>query len=164
MDKSRDEIDHTIANLFKEPPEGESCSLPMPRFGKTPASAQVAQSLPDAGGTGHENFRLSWVDEEELGVRVFITAGQGPQGMEILVSVEGVRPDLLGHGVSVALLSEKGRESRGMTVHFDQRTTDQRGCTGKGSFGSVDALRKLLGDKVLLDVFVFVYPDQRATA
>jgi hypothetical protein len=58
MDKSRSETD-PLANLFKAIPEGEGCSLPMPRFGKTPASAHMAQSLPDAGGNGHETFRLS---------------------------------------------------------------------------------------------------------
>jgi hypothetical protein len=160
MDQVRRDTDKALDLFLELLPEVEACSLPMPRFGKTPPSAQQTQSLPAAGGSanGDAAFSLSWVDEEELGIRVFVTAERGSGGVEIVAFVEGVRPDLLGQAVHVSLWSDEKRTSAGLTVSLDQPAEGQRGCTGRKSFGSVDELRRRLGDKVCLDLFLVEYP------
>jgi hypothetical protein len=158
MDKSRS--DQAALDLFRDlMPAEEACSLPMPRFSKTPMSA--LQSLPE---NGDSPFSLSWADEQELGIRVVVTAEQGPRGTEIITSAEGVRPDLLGHAVSVTLSLENHKGFKRLTVPLDQLPADRRGCTGRKSFGRVDDLRQRLGDKVCVDAFLVVYRDRPAPA
>jgi hypothetical protein len=155
MDNSQGEANS--ADLFLDLfPSHEDAPLPMPRFGKEPP--QQAQSLPGVGpraaGRVDDLFSLSWLDEEELGIRVFIKEEPGAHGIEIRVDAEGVHPELLGKGVSIALVAEKGDRFKRLTVLLDKVTDDKRGCSGNGCFGAAADLRKQLGEKVTLDVFL----------
>jgi len=153
MDNSKGEAN--LADLF---PCSQDAPLPMPRFGKVPLQAQQAQFLPAVGhgaaSKDDDALSLSWLDEDELGIRVFIREERGPQGIELRAYAEGVRPELLGKAISVALVAEKGDRFKRLTISLDQPTEDKRGCSGKRSFGTAADLRKQLGEKVTLDVFL----------
>jgi hypothetical protein len=156
LDKNKPEanLGELFLGLF---PDSGDVPLPIPRFGKIPLQAQQAQALP-AGGScaaGHEEpFCLSWIDESELGIRVFVREEQGAKGTELWAFAEGIVPDLLGKGVSVALVAAKANQFKRLTVSLDTPTEDNRGCRGKRSFGAVSELRKQLGERVSLDVFL----------
>jgi len=144
-----------LASLFsdallspEEPP------LPMPRFGKVSIQDQQAQSLPVAGGKNLGDFSLSWIDEDELGIRITVLAEQGPKEIEINIYAEGVRPEMLGRSISVPLMADKEDRLRRLTIVLDKAAEDKSRCSGKGCFGTVADLRNRLGERVALDVFL----------
>jgi hypothetical protein len=135
-------------------PEGEK--VPMPRFGRT--KPPPAQQLPP---TGPLNEALSpappgplqWIDDKDLGIRVFIEYEDDPAPRAVWAHVEGVDPGLAGKAVSVALVSEKGDRSIGRLVPLELGSDNR--CTGKLRFGTVDEVRaQLRSDKITLDVFL----------
>lgn len=85
MEQRMTDAEQAFFDLFTDP--GGS-GLPIPRLGKAPLSAKHAQSLPSTREQVTA-FRLSWVDEEDLGIRLFVTALPGPQGIEIIASIQG---------------------------------------------------------------------------
>jgi hypothetical protein len=147
----QNEKDGNLADFFLSafPPSDEP-PLPMPRFSKLPD--QPARTLPEFGKA--DDVLHPWFDDEDLGIRVFIIEQQGANGIEICANVEGIRPDLLGKVVSVELMTEKRDRFRGLTIFLDKPNEDNSGCSGKESFGPAADLRKLLGDKVRIDVFL----------
>jgi hypothetical protein len=57
-----------------------------------------------ASSEDQRTHSLSWLDEEELGIRVFIREEQGSAGVEVRAYVEGVRAEVMSEAVSVALV------------------------------------------------------------
>jgi hypothetical protein len=155
MEPSKHQDD--LANLFQELfPWPDDVPLPTPRFGKVPACAEKAQALPVGSHCTDKTrlpFSLDWPDEE-LGIHVFVREREGPQGVAVWVRADGLRAELLGKAVSVALVSTGRDRFRRLTVPLDQPTNAGQGCTGEGSFGTAAELSGKLGDEVTLDVFL----------
>jgi hypothetical protein len=142
-------------------PADDAPPLPLPRFGKVPESASVYQALPRECKNGDlepKTFLLTWIDEEDLGIRVYIRPVKGPNGLELKVEAEGLRPELLGQSLSVAIAGRMPVLTS-IAVHFDRPGTNRCACMGEGSFGSVEALRAKLGDDVEPDVFLLGKPE-----
>src|SRR2546430_903451 len=75
----------------------------------SPEEARTAHPFPAVGtkpDQARTPFSLSWLDKEELGICVFVREQQGPQEAELWVYAEGLRPELLGKAVSVALFGD----------------------------------------------------------
>jgi len=159
MEKRKSDID--LADLLLNGFTGsEEMSLPMPRFGKVSLKDQQAKPLPKIGINAPNKSELSWADEDYLGIRVFIVEEEGSKGPEICAYVEGIRTELLGKAVSVALHADKGYGSERLTIQLNEPTEDKRGCRGKGSFGATAEVRKQLGENVVLDVFLLEWAKQ----
>jgi hypothetical protein len=147
--------------LLNEFSGSEEMSLPMPRFGKVRLKDQPAKPLPKIGMNAPSESELSWADEEELGLRVFVVEEDGLKGPEVVAYVKGIRPELLGKTVAVSIFADSRPGGLNLRIQLDEPTEDKQGCSGKGSFGAAADIRKRLGEEVVVDVYLLEWPKER---
>ncbi len=150
----------TMADFLNSLPgtTDEEPSFPCPIMGKTPEFGTGPVRLPIKGESENQNpseFSLSWNDEDDLGIRLQVSAILGLQGQELRVTAVGVRPELVNKRLSVALFGMRREpdQIKMIELSLNGPPIDDATCTGEASFGLVSRVRDRLGDEVALNVF-----------